>query len=146
MAEGAPVEITAWGGAGSLTGVLRRIEPAGFTKVSALGIEEQRVRVLIDLTSPPETYARLGHDFRVFVHIASWSRESVLRVPIAALFRSGTDWAVYRYEAGKARVATVTIGHRNDESAEVLDGLAAGDRVLLYPSDLVADGAKVTER
>lgn len=146
VAEGAPVEISAWGGAGSLTGVLRRIEPAGFTKVSALGIEEQRVRVLIDLTSPPETYARLGHDFRVLVRIASWSSESVLHVPIAALFRVGDDWAVYRYEAGKARVATLKIGHRNDESAEVLDGLAAGDRVLLYPSDLVADGAKVTER
>ncbi len=146
VAEGASVEIVAWGGAGSLTGMLRRIEPAGFTKVSALGIEEQRVRVLIDLTSPPATYARLGHDFRVFVHIASWSSGSALRVPIAALFRSGADWAVYRYEAGKARVAPVTIGHRNDEVAEVLDGLSAGDRVLLYPSDLVADGAKVTER
>lgn len=146
VAEGAPVEISSWGGLGSLTGVLRRIEPAGFTKVSALGIEEQRVRVLIDLTSPPEAYARLGHDFRVFVQIASWSSTNALRVPIAALFRLGQDWAVYRYELGKARVAPVKIGHRNDDVAEVLDGLAASDRVILHPSDLVADGARVTER
>jgi HlyD family secretion protein len=146
IAEGADVMIDGWGGPTSLEGVVSSIEPSGFTKVSALGIEEQRVRVLVELTSPPKTRARLGHDYRVYTRIAAWSAGSVLRIPIGALFRAGGDWAVYRVEGGVARLTRLELGHRNGEIAEVLGGLAEGDRVILHPSDLVADGARVGER
>ncbi len=143
---GAAVSIEDWGGEIPLSGTVDRIEPSGFTKVSALGIEEQRVRVLVALDSPPADRPRLGHDYRVFTRIAAWSSEGVLRVPVGALFRSGTDWAVYRIETGIARVARIEIGHRNGELAEVIAGLAPGDRVILHPSDLVADGVRVLKR
>ena len=146
IAEGAKVSIEEWGGAVPLEGVVSRIEPSGFTKVSALGIEEQRVRVLVALTSPPDTRARLGHDYRVFTRIASWQAPSALRVSVGALFRSGEAWSVYRVRNGTAEIARIDIGHRNGELAEVLAGLAAGDTVILHPSDLVTDGASVRER
>lgn len=146
VAEGATVDIEDWGGAVPLRGTVSRIEPSGFTKVSALGIEEQRVKVLIALVGPPAAHARLGHDYRVFARIASWSSDVVLRVPVAALFRAGTSWAVYRVEAAKARVVPIEIGHRNGELAEVLSGLDPGDKVILHPSDQIADGVRVRKR
>lgn len=146
ISEGAKVRIEDWGGPAFLSGVVDRIEPSGFTKVSALGIEEQRVKVIVALQSPPADRERLGHDYRVFTRIAAWSSENALRVPVGALFRSGADWAVYRIENGVARVARIEIGHRNGELAEVLSGMTAGDLVILHPSDLVADGVRVRER
>jgi HlyD family secretion protein len=144
--EGAEVAIDEWGGAVTVAGRVRRIEPTGFTKVSALGIEEQRVNVIIDFTDPPERWQSLGHGYRVEAHIVVWRGEDVLRVPVSALFRHGEDWAVFVLIEGRARLREVVVGHRNSLAAEVLEGLEAGERVVLYPSDRVFDGVAVTAR
>ena len=145
IAEGAAVKIENWGGP-PLNAVVRRIDPAGFTKVSALGIEEQRVITVLDLSDPPEEWTALGHDFRVFVRITEWSDENALRIPLSALFRAGSDWAVFRIEDGIARRTIVRIGHRNSRFAEGLEGLAEGDGIILYPSDRITDGIAIVER
>jgi HlyD family secretion protein len=142
---GAPVRIDGWGGP-PIRGRVTRVDPAGFLKVSALGIEEQRVRVTIDLIDPPEAWSRLGHDFRVTVHVTIWSADNVLAVPVSALFRKGDDWAVFVAKDGRARIALVRIDHRNTSSAEVISGLSAGDTVVLHPSDRVSDGVRVAAR
>ena len=146
IAPGAPALIERWGGPEALRGKVRRIDPAGFTKVSALGIEEQRVFAVIDIEDPPEKWSRLGHDFRVFVRISIWDEKDVLQVPLSALFRSGKAWAVFKLEGSVARKTLVNLGHRNSEAAQVLEGLQAGDRVILHPSDRVDDGVEVVER
>jgi HlyD family secretion protein len=145
FAVGAPVRIDGWGGP-PLRGRVTRIDPAGFLKVSALGIEEQRVHVTIDLVDPPEAWSRLGHDYRVTVHVAVWNAENASTVPVGALFRRGEDWAVFSLKDGRARATGVKIGHRNNQLAEVLSGLLAGDLVVLHPSDRISDGARVSER
>src|SRR6516162_6091082 len=145
IAISAPVRIDGWGGP-VIRGKVVRIDPAGFLKVSALGIEEQRVRVTIDFADPPEAWSRLGHDYRVIVHVAIWSADDALTVPVSALFRKGDDWAVFAVEDGRARTALVKIGHRNNRVAEVLAGLAAGAEVVLHPSDRISDGTKVVQR
>ena len=142
---GARVRIDGWGGS-SIEGRVSRVDPAGFTKVSALGIEEQRVHTIIDLAEPPEAWSRLGHDFRVIVHISLWRAEDALTVPVAALFRGAGDWAVFAVRDGRARTTIVEIGRRNNRTAEVLGGLSAGDRLVLHPSDRITDGIAVTER
>lgn len=141
----APVRIDGWGGA-PLQGRVVRIDPAGFVKVSALGIEEQRVRVTIDFADPPETWARLGHDYRVIVHVTVWSADDVLTVPVGALFRRGEDWAVFLLKDGRASTTIVKVGHRNGRMAEILSGLSAGDRVVLHPSDRIKHGVAVSAR
>jgi HlyD family secretion protein len=115
-------------------------------KVSALGIEEQRVHVTIDLVDPPEVWSRLGHDYRVVVHVTVWSAENALRVPVGALFRKGDEWAVFALRRGRARTTSVRVGHRNNSTAEVISGLSVGDRVVLHPSDRVGEGTAVAER
>ena len=142
---GALVKIDGWGGA-PIKGRVTRVDPAGFLKVSALGIEEQRVRTTIDFAEPSDAWSRLGHDYRVIVHVLTWSADDVLTVPVGALFRAGSDWAVYAVKDGRARTTVVRIGHRNAQTAEVLSGLAAGDRVVLHPSDRVRDGSAVAQR
>jgi len=142
---GARVRIDGWGGP-SIGGRVTKVDPAGFLKVSALGIEEQRVRTTIDFTDPSEFWSRLGHDYRVIVHIMVWSAPDALTVPVAALFRQGENWAVYAVEDGRAQVRQITIGHRNNRSAEVLSGLSAGDRVILHPSDRIQQGISVAQR
>ena len=142
---GARVRIDGWGGP-SIGGRVTKVDPAGFLKVSALGIEEQRVRTTIDFTDPPEVWSRLGHDYRVIVHITAWSASDALTAPVAALFRQGENWAVYAVEDGRAQVRQITIGHRNNRSAEVLSGLSAGDRVILHPSDRIQQGISVAQR
>ncbi|HEY5130206.1 MAG TPA: HlyD family efflux transporter periplasmic adaptor subunit [Bradyrhizobium sp.] len=142
---GAPVRIDGWGGP-PLQGRVVRVDPAGFVKVSALGIEEQRVRTTIDFVDPPETWSRLGHDYRVIVHVTVWSGEDILTVPVGALFRLGEDWAVFSVKDGRASAAIVKIGRRNGRMAEVLSGLSAGDRVVLHPSDRIKNGVAVSER
>lgn len=122
---------------------MRLIEPFGFLKISALGVEEQRVNVIIDLAEPHPGWARLGHGFRATVRIAIWSAPDALLVPISALFRSGDAWHVFRIEAGVAHSVPVTIGRMNAESAQVLGGLAPADRVILHPGDKVAEGVRV---
>jgi HlyD family secretion protein len=142
---GASVRIDGWGGP-ARKGRVTRVDPAGFLKVSALGIEEQRVRTTIEFVDPPETWSRLGHDYRVIVHIAVWSADDVLRVPVGALFRKGEDWAVFSVKEGRAETTPVRIGHRNSRMAEILSGLAEGDRVVLHPSDRIRDGVAVSAR
>ncbi len=143
---GADARIEGWGGPRSLQARVRRIDPAGYTKVSALGIEEQRVNTILDLTSPREELPTLGHDFRVFVRITVWSSENALKVPLGALFRQGNEWAVFKVVDGTAKLTPVKIGQRNSQVAEIIEGLEAGARVILHPSDRVSSGSKVEER
>ncbi|OAE99898.1 secretion protein HlyD [Bradyrhizobium centrolobii] len=142
---GAPVRIDGWGGA-PITGKVVRVDPAGFLKVSALGIEEQRVRVTIDFNDSPQAWSQLGHDYRVVVHVTTWSGQDVLTVPISALFRKGDQWAIFVDENGRARAKPVQIGHRNNRFAEVVSGLTAGDQVVVHPSDRIADGSRIAQR
>jgi len=141
----APVRIDGWGGA-PMQGRVIRVDPAGFVKVSALGIEEQRVRTTIDFADPPQAWSRLGHDYRVIVHVTVWSADEVLSVPVGALFRRDDDWAVFRLKDGRASTTIVKVGHRNGRVAEVLSGISDGDRVILHPSDRIKHGAAVSER
>ena len=143
---GDPARIERWGGEGVLAARVRRIEPAGFTDVSALGIEEQRVRTRLDIESPPETWRSLGHDFRVYVRITILRREDVPVVPMAALFREGADWAVFVVEDGIARLRRVEIGARNTHAAEVVAGLTPGDAVVLHPGDTIGEGTRLVDR
>lgn len=143
---GAPARIEGWGGPAPLTARVRRIDPAGFTKVSALGIEEQRVNTVLDLTSPKDQLPLLGHNFRVFVKITVWESQNAVKVPLSALFRQGKNWAVFQVTEGAARITTVKIGHRNMQMAEILEGLEPGARVILHPSDKISDQIKVEER
>jgi len=142
---GAPVRVNGWGGP-PLKGTVTRVDPAGFMKVSALGIEEQRVKTIVDLADPPETWSALGHDFRVIVHIATWSSERAVVLPVGALFRAGEQWAVFLVMDGRARVRPIEVGHRNSRVAEVLSGVREGDQVVLHPSDRVGDGIAVAQR
>jgi HlyD family secretion protein len=146
VTNGAPAHIEGWGGDKDLKARVRRIDPAGFTKVSALGIEEQRVNTVLDLIDVKSNWQQLGHDFRVFVRITVWKSDTAVRVPLSALFRSGDAWAVFKVVDGEARLAKVQIGQRNTEHAEVLSGLETGDRVILHPSDRVVDGIAIEER
>jgi HlyD family secretion protein len=142
---GAPVRIDGWGGP-VIGGKVTRVDPAGFLKVSALGIEEQRVRVTIDFADPPEAWSPLGHDYRVVVHVTTWSSPDAVSVPVSALFRKGEEWAVFAVRDGRARTVPIRIGHRNNRAAEVLSGLSAGDQVVVHPSDRIADGSRVAQR
>lgn len=142
---GAPVRIDGWGGS-PIQGRVTRVDPAGFLKVSALGIEEQRVRVTIDFVDPPEAWSSLGHDYRVTVRVTTWRAEDSLTVPVAALFREGEQWTVFAVRDGRAHATVIQIGQRNNRNAEVLSGLAVGDRVVLHPSDRIRQGAAVAER
>jgi len=142
---GAPVRIDGWGGS-TLRGKVIRVDPAGFLKVSALGIEEQRVRVTIDFADPPEAWSQLGHDYRVIVHVALWSTDDASTVPVSALFRKGDDWAVFAVDNGRAQTKIVKIGHRSNRLAEVLSGVSPGAQIVLHPSDRVGDGTRVVQR
>ncbi|MCB1426793.1 MAG: HlyD family efflux transporter periplasmic adaptor subunit [Zhengella sp.] len=142
LKPGARATIRGWGG-DPVPATLRRVDPAGFTKVSALGIEEKRVNAVLDLERPEPA---LGHGFRVRVALETWSEPDVLAVPIAALFRTGGDWTVFVVEDGRAQVRRVELGHMNDEKAQVRSGLEAGDTVIVYPGDQVADGVLVERR
>lgn len=136
--------ITGWGGPETLEGRVDRVEPAAFTKVSALGISEQRVNAIIALRDPPP--ANLGHGFRVIVNLITWSSDTALQVPVSALYRDDGDWAVFRMEDGKARVTRVEIGHMTDRRAEILSGLSEGDPVILYPGDSLEDASPIEDR
>lgn len=144
--SGDSVEVEQWGGEQPLKGRVRRIEPAAFTKISALGVEEQRVYVLSDLVDPPEGAKALGDRYRVEVRVAVWHAEEVLTVPAGALFREGNEWKTFVYQDGSARLTTIEAGHSDGRHTEVLSGLKPGDRVLLHPPDTVKDDAAVVER
>jgi HlyD family secretion protein len=108
--------------------------------VSALGIEEQRVNVVIDIEDPPERWGRLGHGYRVETRIVLWSGENVIKVPLTSLFRDGEDWALFVDDAGRAERRRVLCGQSNGLEAQILVGVRVGERVVLYPSDRVAEG------
>ena len=145
VAAGAPVQLVNWGGPRPLNGRVRRIEPLGFTKVSALGVEEQRVNVLVDIASPRRDWESLGEGYRLDAKIQVYHRDQALTAPTGALFRVGEQWFVYAVtRGGRAQRVAVTIGHRNDRAAEILAGLHEGDRVIVYPGDLIADGVRVS--
>lgn len=138
--------IEEWGGGGDLNGQVDRVEPFGFTKVSALGIEEQRVNVIIDFTDEPTAWQRLGHGFRVETRVVLWQGEDVLKLPLTALFRNGDDWSVFVEEDGRARRRRVTLGRRTNFEAEIVEGLEEGERVVLHPSDRVVEGVGLAAR
>lgn len=143
---GQRVIIDEWGGRDPLEGIVRRVEPYGFTKISALGIEEQRVNVLVDITSEERAWSRLGHGFRVETQIVLWEADEVLHVPLTAIFRDGEEWAVFVDEDGIARRRKVSIGRSNGLQAEVEAGVALGTRVILHPTDRISDGVAVAAR
>jgi HlyD family secretion protein len=145
MKSGQKVIIDRWGGDKPLLGHVRQIEPFGFTKVSALGIEEQRVNVIVDFDSPLAERYRLGHGFQLDTRVVLWESDDVLTVPLTALFRIGKDWAVFVEESARAKHRIVSIGRSNGLVSEVQDGLSPGDRVIVHPSNQVADGVRVSE-
>ncbi|MDP2170115.1 MAG: HlyD family efflux transporter periplasmic adaptor subunit [Rhodocyclaceae bacterium] len=145
IAPGGRVLLDRWGGA-PLQGIVRVVEPAGFTKISALGVEEQRVRVIVDVTSPREAWQRLGDGYRVEASFIVWEAGEVLQLPTSALFRHNNGWAVFAIAAGRARLQPVRIGERSGLRAQVLDGLQAGDLVIVHPDDKVRDGVRIELR
>lgn len=146
VVAGDDATISGWGGAVDLKAKVRRIEPIGFTKVSALGVEEQRVRVILDIISKPELWASLGHLYRVFADIEVERHDLAVLVPTSALFRDGTDWACYTAEGEVARLRKLTLGARDASFAVVTDGIKQGDRVILHPSDQIVDGRLIADR
>jgi HlyD family secretion protein len=141
---GAAVTIERWGGPNELKGAVERVEPSAFMKISALGVEEQRVNVVIRFDDPPETRGALGDAFRVEVRILVWERPDVVKVPTSSLFRADGKWAVFAVVDGRLSRREVSIGQRNDREAEVLSGVAPGDRVVEYPGESLTDGTRVT--
>ncbi|MDA0989716.1 MAG: HlyD family efflux transporter periplasmic adaptor subunit [Verrucomicrobia bacterium] len=146
LAPGAPASVERWGGADPLVARLRSIEPSAYTKVSALGIEEQRVDAVFDLLSPPEDRRALGNGFSVFLRIVEWRDEAVVQVPLSALFRLHNGWAVFVAQGGFAHLTPVTVGAKNGETAQILDGVIPGDPVITHPSDQIADGVAIIDR
>lgn len=140
---GSPAIISDWGGDTDLSATVRRIDPAAFTQVSSLGIEEQRVNVILDMdTVRPE----LGHGYRVLASLVVWSADDVLQIPIGALFRSAGQWAAFVVSDGRAELRNIEIGRINDEFAQITGGLDEGDTVILYPNDVLQDGSLVEPR
>jgi HlyD family secretion protein len=141
VSAGQRMLVTGWGGDSTLEGRVRRVAPAGFTKVSALGVEEQRVNVVGDFVGLP---GRLGDRYRLDVRLVLWEGDSVLQVPASALFRRGDGWALFVTEDGRARERKVTVGHESSTDAEITAGLARGEVVIRHPTDRVRDGTRVT--
>jgi HlyD family secretion protein len=142
----APVFIEQWGGGHALHGHVRRVEPSGFMKVSALGVEEQRVNVIIDFDDQAVAAKALGDSYRVEVRVVVWEASDILEVPIGALFRRGDDWAVFTVENGRVHAQTVAIAQRNAAEAQVTSGLEEGQAVVLHPPDTLREGVRVAER
>jgi HlyD family secretion protein len=140
---GTPVELEQWGGAEPLKAVVRFVEPAAFTKVSALGVEEQRVYVVADLLTPPNQRGNLGDNFRVEARIITWQNERALKAPAGALFRRSDQWHAYVVADGRAQLRPVKVGRTSGVETEILEGLKDGDEVILYPGDRVKEGLRV---
>ena len=143
---GAEVLLEHWGGEETLAGRVRLVEPSAFTKISTLGVEEQRVNVIVDLVDPPEDRPTLGDAFRVEARIVIAQVTDAQKVPTSALFRVGDEWAVFRIASGRAERRIVTVGHQNGLEAEIVEGLQEGDPVIAHPSDKIIDGAQVQQR
>jgi HlyD family secretion protein len=138
---GAPMTITGWGGEKPLQGTVRYVEPGAFTKVSTLGVEEQRVNVIGDISEPQPG---LGAEYRVSAAIEIWSGNNVLTIPLGAVFRRQGEWHTFVVDKGSASLRLLQLGQRSNDFAEVYDGVSEGQQVILYPSDLVEDGVRVT--
>jgi HlyD family secretion protein len=143
---GSRVLFTRWGGEPALEGKVRTVEPAGFTKVSALGVEEQRVLVIADIVSPREKWARLGDGYRLEASFLIWEGEGILQVPSAALFRHGEGWAAFAADGGRARLRPVQVGQRSGQSVQILSGISEGASVLVHPSEEIRDGVRIRVR
>ena len=143
LAAGMPARIVRWGGEGTLQARVARVEPGGFTKVSALGVEEQRTRVILDLISPHEQWAALGDGYRVEVEFIVQQAKDVLQVPSPALFRMGEGWAVYRVENGKAVRTLVKTGMRSASATEITEGLRPDQRVIIQPDERITEGTRI---
>lgn len=144
--EGMQAEIFDWGGDGVIAALVRRVEPQAFTKVSALGVEEQRVLVLLQFTGEPKAWARLGPGYRLWGRVVLRREPNALKVPLGALVREGRRWAVFRAVGGRAQLTAVDVGAITDDEAEIRSGLKPGERVIVFPSDKVVDGARVRDR
>ncbi|TJY63016.1 efflux RND transporter periplasmic adaptor subunit [Sinimarinibacterium sp. CAU 1509] len=144
LLPGMPVWLERWGGDAPLEARVREVEPTAFTKVSALGVEEQRVRVIADITAPVEQWQRLGDAYRVEARFILHDQADVLRIPHSALFRDNGQWSVFVVDQGRAHLRAVKPGARGLQYTEILEGLAAGDRVIAYPDDRIADGTRVS--
>jgi HlyD family secretion protein len=140
---GAVARISGWGGSNELKARVKRIDPAASTKISALGIEEQRVHVILEIVDPPARWIGLGHEYRVFASIVIWESENVLQVPLSALFRKDGNWAIFKITSRLAQLTPIKVGEMNSNSAQVLNGLNENETIIVHPSDLVNDGAKV---
>jgi HlyD family secretion protein len=143
---GNPVRLEHWGGGRTLDGRVRMVEPQAFTKISALGVEEQRVNVVVDFTSPREERDALGDGYRVEADIVVWQSDNVLKVPVSALFRRGDQWVVFVAKNGRAQVREIELGERNDLEASVQKGLGEGELVVVHPSDEIQDGGRIRSR
>ncbi|WP_417320668.1 efflux RND transporter periplasmic adaptor subunit [Emcibacter sp.] len=138
--------IRRWGGEEEIDARVRLVEPSGFTKISALGVEEQRVNVILDFIDPPEKWQSLGDAFRVEAGIIVDRAENVLSVPVSALFRENGQWSVFVFSEGRAKLSPVDVGRKNDRDAEIIDGLQEGEKVIVHPGNNVADDGRVVER
>jgi HlyD family secretion protein len=137
---GSAVQIVEWGGEDPLDGRVRSVEPSAFTRVSALGVDEQRVNVIVDLVNPPPS---LGDGYRVEIKATVWESDSVLSVPSSSIFQRSGKWAVFVVENGRARLRNIEIGHRTGATVEIKKGLERGEKVILFPSDEVDDNSRV---
>ena len=146
ITPGTPVELVRWGGGGTVRGRVRAVPPQGRTEVSALGVEEQRVEVLVDVVDPPSRWRRLGAGYRVVARFVTWAGADVLQVPQSALFRHDSDWAVFAVRDGRAQRQPVGVGHRSGLRAEITDGLEEGARIVTHPGTELSDGMRVEAR
>lgn len=144
--KGTPVLFERWGDETALSGEVKIVEPAGFTKISSLGVEEQRVLVIADITSLPESWQRLGDGYRVDARFIIWEGRDILQMPASALFRKGDGWAVFMIRDKKAYSTEVKIGRHNGLVAEVVSGLKEGDMVIAHPDETVKDGVRIKQR
>ncbi len=140
VAPGMPALLLGWGGDHPLRARVRRVEPYGFTKISALGVEEKRTNVILDFVDSPGS---LGDGYRVIARIITWSSPHVLQAPLSAIFRCGSDWCVFVIDRGRARLRRIRIGHRSDEAVEILSGLEQGEKVIEHPPNELIDGSRV---
>jgi HlyD family secretion protein len=144
IAPGARVILEQWGGSEPLTARVRLVEPSAFTKISALGVEEQRVYVIADFADPPEKRPTLGDSYRVEARIVTWENANALRAPAGALFQRGGQWNAFVVENGRAQLRTIKVGHTNGVLTEILDGLRENESVVVYPGDKVTAGIRVS--
>ena len=146
IAPGSKVILDRWGGERAVEGRVRVVEPSGYTKISALGVEEQRVRVIVDFAAPYEAWARLGDGYRVEARFVLWEGDDILQVPTSALFREGEGWAVFVIEGGRAKRVPVEIGQRAGLATQVVSGLSAGQQIISHPDESIREGGRVKPR